>query len=1259
MKTSSCYQTVEHPSPVFKIFSRKSILRWLPCLVGLGFAAGASGQQFNAYTGVPEYRNRLYIPAPLPVSGVTVSQAESVALYSGHIETFNGAPNNAASGQPATAYLVRSSFGQAVAVPVASDFDFGEEIVPDDDIRLLVDLTVPPDIVPPEKAVYVTDVVANLYKVFAADPGFVDISWKNSAGNVVATKNYLIGSRPVRVPVALYHTHQPGVADFSVNPLPVPQTEAPLVNVSGVPSTQFHWNSLVPSNPANPYVVKNPSGELYARDRTGLILLEYRSNGTFLGMEIVAVRSHSRPDAVSHWNIGSRLLPSDIVNGMDAPIVMSGMDPSNPNPAVDLIHQHVFPGSAQHGELYAINRNYVAEDMEVFWMRRGLENVLWPYELHRYSSDWPSDEADYQIYVRGPAPDLGPDVDLPAALQAELMPFQEPPGHANAIVADRFSTSEAGFCLLKYQPGDAIGFQVVRSVMHHDTQFFDLTPEKWIVGTDITDAYHEASHPGYLHLPDGMAYDWETYDGKPGDPGAFRTGQITAVNEGALEVWWYNLNQGVAWPSLVKAYYSDWPANPEKIIIASQEGTGPIDPVVQSDTTFYYQNDPSLPGFNPNDEHAMMVDGKIFALRNDLGTPATSDPYVIMKYRDPADNFLWKYRIFEVVAEEAPYFFQYDATAGDPIQGPLPISAFPQVCPETTGVSGPYWEDRKGAYWARAAGDNGGTADIVMQFFYPVQQSFFFPDANPPSVGDHVPWLDVYALTPGTPVDVTFQVSWPTNTPVLRVGETLVQSKFGLPDINGQTSVEIIYQQSQAQGGGESVKLIDPTRSWEVDLAQLPGDVATARDGADIYFPDVPPHLRGRFVYDEINAKLRFWGEFKETPAGLEEPRGYLLLNVMTDRERDVLLNLSGDPAYRTAVNTLSSMAANAVEVTPGETNVSSFAVTAGLAEGTGYVTLTFGNSTTLTPSADPVSLEVFQVSCPIYRGELNAILSDNPFDEKLTLRHTGDYAGRAGDYIFEWKTLPPEDGDRPTAPPALWNTYTPSPASGQGALDITIQGASLFTLSDNYFICRYRPRQTVLCSDPANPQGWSAWTEPQLAEGWIKRVLNAINPFEQRIQSYQNNTVNTVVSMISQAGTRWIGSIPLNAAAANNFGLIEIYETVLNRGMSLSIDGAPPIDYGPANDALLLAASRIAELYTLLGNEAYADASDPTIGFGTDDGVYGSEATSIHCFMNQTASLLEEELNLLRGRDDSLQPNVRTFPFYNRLIWNFTRGIT
>ena len=76
------------------------------------------------------------------------------------------------------------------------------------------------------------------------------------------------------------------------------------------------------------------------------------------------------------------------------------------------------------------------------------------------------------------------------------------------------------------------------------------------------------------------------------------------------------------------------------------------------------------------------------------------------------------------------------------------------------------------------------------------------------------------------------------------------------------------------------------------------------------------------------------------------------------------------------------------------------------------------------------------------------------------------------------------------------------------------------------------------------------------------------------------------------------------------------------------------------------------------LGNEASADAANPTIGIGTTDGELGSVSTSLFSFKGQVPSLLEEELGLLRGRDDFLQPGVRTAPAYNRFYWNFTRGI-
>ncbi|MBL9126267.1 MAG: hypothetical protein JNL97_01410, partial [Verrucomicrobiales bacterium] len=216
---------------------------------------------------------------------------------------------------------------------------------------------------------------------------------------------------------------------------------------------------------------------------------------------------------------------------------------------------------------------------------------------------------------------------------------------------------------------------------------------------------------------------------------------------------------------------------------------------------------------------------------------------------------------------------------------------------------------------------------------------------------------------------------------------------------------------------------------------------------------------------------------------------------------------------------------------------------------------------------------------------------------------------------------------------------------------------ADVQALSDNYIIMRYRAAKAGHASYVADPDaGWSPWTQPALAEGWIKRVLRGINPFNQRVTDLFNNQISTDVSIVAQAGPRWEGNVALNQDNLNDAGLIEIYETVLNRGKDLSIHAG--INYGPANDALLLAAGYLADLYMMLGNEAWADASNPTIGIGTADRTYGDIATALFSFKGQLPTLLEEELALLRGRDDSLLPGVETAPVYNRLVWNYTRGI-
>ncbi len=1074
----------------------------------------------------------------------------------------------------------------------------------------------------------------------------------------------------------IYHTLRP-----DNSPTGAPEITVP----SSVPNVVIHYNSVIPpdtgSNGVHTTVWQQPQARTLAAKQgyTGRLLIHYDNGNlpSFLGVEYVDVRPYL-PDYTNNYFVGDRLWPTVQVTNDPSPPdpkVSRGIDQSpTPLDPPDYVYQHNVPG-AMKGDVFAVRTNFVAGGVEVFWLQHGQLGLIWPYEMHWYLASWPASRPDkYQLYVRGTSPVLGPDVFIPSGLTASRMPSQEPAHHALDVATNSFFATNAGWSLLKYTAGELVDFQVVRSVLHTDQlALTNQTAANWNIGTEIRDAYHQGPRPGYIYVPAVSPHTWDRYDPQTYDP--TNTQQIFAVNKSAMEIWWSNLKtnlgQTVQWPSLVKLYNTVWPSPaPETIVIASQAGSGVISNA--SIFSIYSQNDPALPGFNPNDEHALLLQSgggtAVFALRNDLGTSATSDPWVLLRYLR-SDTGNWAYRVFQVVDQQGTNVFSYPLIAGNEINPPFPLSTL-QVPPNNYGVSGPFWRDRQLNFWAIQAGNDNGQTNIVMRYYYPVQPGFYFPDANVAAGGTNVnavvAWLDrLPGGTPGTPVNVTNVISWPTDPPILHLAETEVGAKSTLnnaADIGTQTSVEIVYQQNVALGGSPSVKLIDPTRTRQVLLDHVPVGASTLTDKGLVYFPSLPPHLRSRVWYDPNQNTLNLKGQYVVPPAG----EYYLLLNILTARDSNQLAAVTAqDPGFTSAVSALAALPL--IEVPANAPFTHPLALTAGAATNGGWVTLAFNNSTNLNQPGDTITLEVRQVQCPTYQGELKVINSENPFDQNITLRHSGDFAGRADQYQFEWKRAVPVNGLPPggvsVGPPNpdLYDAYIPNPSDGRGALDITV-GASgssgIDTLSDHYFICRYRLFTNPPCATSSNLFGWSEWTSPQLQEGWVKRVLDAINPFDQRVTDYANSQVDTVVSMIGQAGARSIGNVPLNQQAANSFGLIEIYETVFRTAMGLNASGTPPGGYPPVNSALLLAAGRIADLYMLLGNEAFADAADPTIAFGTDDKQYGQFSTSVHCFENQTASLLEEELALLRGRDDTLLPPVSTYPTYNRLIWNFTHDI-
>lgn len=330
-----------------------------------------------------------------------------------------------------------------------------------------------------------------------------------------------------------------------------------------------------------------------------------------------------------------------------------------------------------------------------------------------------------------------------------------------------------------------------------------------------------------------------------------------------------------------------------------------------------------------------------------------------------------------------------------------------------------------------------------------------------------------------------------------------------------------------------------------------------------------------------------------------------------------------------------------------------------------GYLTLV-ENAHPDKPELSPVSLFVVKLQRDQrYRGAIKPVASQNVFDEKIVLKHSGDFGGNVGDLEYEWWFTPTAPGDlgTPSAPSPLarWQRLP-----GQSQNTVLLQGDPALLLGDLSFFCRYKHRtEPAFGSTLDTPFPWQ-WAGagnspqlqadgspqylPQLVMGWVKRVLDQVNPFEARFHDFANNDAPaTYSSLIKQAGPPPRGPVALNADknVVENVGLIELYQTVLDRAVGLSIGLDQPTANFTVWQALLLAGTRLNQLYTLLANEAYADAQDPTIGLGAD-----RLAPAAFAFENQEASLLHEELALLRGTDFG-----KGWPVENRLFWNFTKG--
>jgi len=1099
------------------------------------------------------------------------------------------------------------------------------------------------------------------------DPADIEVYWFQSSQGVVWPAEF---SRYTSV------WPEPSVTMFlteGFNDGP-PVALAPIIDGATQADVILHYNSVVSGDRADPADTANGAFIDTARNlhagTEGLLLLEYRRRGAVkdhISFEIIDILPPPA-DNTAVVEVGAELLPALPGSVVPPPANPAGVCiPYIAAGAGVFVHQQpeAQPGPTRWN-IYAVRPTspQVFTDIRVYWYLWS-QGVSWPVERRLYSAVWPPQP---QINVRG-APD-DPAVDMSAHTEARIM-YASPAGHAAVGAAGHsFTTISTGTATVMYTDsvpieGDTLSFEVVQTVGHETIRENTIA----VIGDRILDPAHDAAcNDGYL------------FSGANYDPGLYTKttsgGRVTAfggpvfpVNTGNIEMWWYRTSQDVCWPVRPVLYSCVWPPAPDRcIIIANEAGSGSFSPARYDPATIaIYEggtlaDDPAALGHNPNEEHARWNTGpgdSILAARDDLNAVyGRSEPYVLVKYRDRENGDQWEFDVIRVTREvtaaspipgcpcvedaTGPCTLHYGRIAAQPMRPPLPLGLEMTLCPEDTVITEPtpeyLWSDDRGGLWFVRGGDRGvGTADVVARFYERWD-------------AECTPWLDDGS---GVPVDVRYTVRWP-QTP----SDPVVNPPGSGPDVYtsvavGETVDRSGFRRAQILYNDAGVSLIMPWKPTAVPLDEVPPDYWGR-------FEQLPPHLRARLDYDMVGGQLLFRGD-----------QSLGLLGIMSAADRDAILAAFArtDPSpFNDAVRALyaASQQEGARELGyvlhPGNGDWG-IAVASGSADASGYVVIGYNGRRDI---ADPVQVEVLKVSCPPFRGAVQVVYPDCPFDEQIVLRWSGDCGGDCAGLEFHWQVAAgdnPDDYDdvvidgTPAPPVEPWQDYVDPERAGAsgfvpGQNEIVVRGANVRTLTDNWFHVRTRG-YSAACGQVVTGE----FTDARLAEGWIKRVKRGINPFDQRADQFHRTAAATYVSMIEQLGTPMDDLVALTCDpdVVNNMGLIEIYEAVLARGRSFTIDLG--VSYPPADQALILMAGSLVDFSMLLANEAYGDALDPTVGIDVGQ---SAPASALFCFQDQLPtdrnSLIYEELALLRGRDDT-DTRVDLPPVYNRLYWNFSLG--
>ena len=1139
------------------------------------------------------------------------------------------------------------------------------------------------------------------HKVFANEPGLVAIEWSvpdaTTGLPVTVVENYVIV--PTQPTVLLYRNDSPN--------------EGPIINLQPIYQAQaepiVHYNSTIEFRSESEYESTPPDADAYVYlkglygSKAGQFLLEYRDRDTdkrLLGFEVVQIK-----DTIPMYiqtEVGDQLLPSGpgIHDISCEPNITQGY-------TTNYVYEQTEAGPTKWF-VFPIRPTDSLADIEIYWYKQRelrIEGiplyVNWPSELCRYIVDWPVVPQLNLVGSRADGDDI-PVVDMSQHTQVEIK-YQAPPTHVDLRGSKQLFYKSPGWSTIMYTDevltGKKVSFDVVKTINHNDNNYSLPKSMPWDIGKRIEDSSHAYDFFVSGYVFQGTNYDPDIYDvdifNNPADHTTTDDQAIIPVNKGNLEVWWYEESttrqgepSGVAWPYQSTVYNCDWPEVPDGcIIICNEMGIGPFGSAAYYEPSIYsvgtIDSDPTEIGYNPNEEHAeweASPGDKIFAARDDLNELYNkSEPYVLLKYNDLLEKYdllheiedPWEIDVIRVArtgasasecpcqaSTQGPCDFVYSVTAGQNLRPPMPL-ALPTHDPSCGESTLPYysWFDNRGKYWYK----RGGVSTSA--YYYERWE------------GECTPWLDT-DLSDGLiddPQPVVWEVEWPTYAQStlppggggVPIKDIYIDLEFGETRIRdlatGVRMAEILYNEPGAS-------LIRPWKPSYVDLAStdFPPDYLTVRKY-------LPPHIQERLGYDEVNQKLYFMGD---------EDLG--LLGIMSPAERDIIkttfLRSENPVAFNTAVDDLYAESQQegvyAVGTIVGPDNPDwGIAISAGSCDQQGWVVLGYNGANTITELSD---VEVFKVECPLHTGEINVIYPECFFDEQLTLRWSGDCSGDCGPIEFRWQYAvgerPEYDDIDPNSTPAFdpdsqWRDWVHDDGSSGwqlGRNEVIIGGDRnpLFTLTDNWFRVSIRVPDSADYPNedfpdyPCPIHTSSEWTDAQLAEGWLKRVKRGLNPFDQRVSDFSTARVATYVSMIEQLGNPYMDRVGLTCDpdVINSLGLIEMYQAVLFRAKSFTIDNR--IDYMPANQALILFAGSLADFYMLLANEAYGDSIDPTIGIDVNT---SESAGSLFCFQDQLPtnenSLLYEELALLRGRDGRSGTAVDRFPVYNRLYWNFTLG--